>query len=31
MIIGDVREAPDPERLTIFDRLYTKILTGLKP
>jgi len=30
MIIGDMREAPDPERLAIYDRLYAKILAGLK-
>jgi para-nitrobenzyl esterase len=30
MIIGDFREAPDPERLAMYDRLYGKILAGLK-
>lgn len=30
MIIGDIREAPDPERLAIYGRLYAKILAGFK-
>ena len=30
MIIGDIKETPDPQRLAIYDRLYAKILTGLK-
>ena len=30
MIIGDSKEAPDPERLAMYDRLYGKILAGLK-
>src|SRR5206468_9219789 len=30
MIIGDSKEAPDPDRLAIYDKLYTKILAGLK-
>ena len=30
MIIGDISEAPDPEQLAIYDRLYAKILAGLK-
>jgi len=31
MILGEVRETPDPARLAIHDRLYAKILAGLKP
>ena len=31
MIIGDIREAPDRERLGIYDRMYAKVLAGLKP
>src|SRR6185295_5887468 len=30
MIIGDIEEAPDPQRLAIYDQLYAKILVGLK-
>ena len=30
MIIGDTREAPDPERLALYDKLYAKILAALK-
>jgi para-nitrobenzyl esterase len=30
MIIGDIAEAPDPERLAMYDRLYAKILATLK-
>ena len=30
MIIGDVNETPDPQRLAIYDKLYTRILAGLK-
>ena len=30
MIIGEIKEAPDPQRLAIYDRLYTKILASLK-
>ena len=30
MIIGDIKETPDPQRLAIYDRLFAKILTGLK-
>jgi len=31
MIIGDIREAPDRERLAIYDRMHAKVLAGLKP
>jgi para-nitrobenzyl esterase len=30
MIIGEIEEAPDPQRLAIYDKLYAKILEGLK-
>jgi len=30
MIIGDIKETPDPQRLAIYDRLYAKVLTSLK-
>jgi len=30
MIIGAIREAPDPQQLAIYDQLYAKILAGLK-
>jgi para-nitrobenzyl esterase len=30
MIIGEIKEAPDPQRLAIYDKLYAKILVGLK-
>ena len=30
MIIGGVTETPDPQRLAIYDKLYTRILAGLK-
>jgi para-nitrobenzyl esterase len=30
MIIGDINEAPDPQRLAIYDKLYAKILADLK-
>src|SRR3989441_12211061 len=30
MIIGEITETPDPQRLAIYDRLYAKILAGLK-
>ena len=30
MVIGEVRETPDPRRLEIYDKLYAKILAGLK-
>jgi len=30
MIIGDIREAPDRERLAINDRMQAKALAGLK-
>ena len=29
-IIGEIDESPDPSRLAIYDRLYAKILAGLK-
>jgi para-nitrobenzyl esterase len=31
MIIGDIRESPDSQRLAMYDRLYARILAGLKP
>jgi len=31
MIVGDSKEAPDPQRLAMYDRLYAKIQAGLKP
>src|SRR5438105_1212375 len=30
MIIGEVNETPDPQRLALYDTLYAKILAGLK-
>jgi len=30
VILGDIREAPDPKRLAIYNRLYAKIVAGLK-
>jgi para-nitrobenzyl esterase len=30
MIIGDVNETPDPQRLAFYDKLYARILAGLK-
>jgi hypothetical protein len=30
MILGDVSETPDPQRLALYDKLYAKILAGLK-
>jgi para-nitrobenzyl esterase len=30
MIIGEIKEAPDPQRLAIYDKLYAKILAGVK-
>jgi len=30
MIIGAIDETPDPQRLAIYDKLYAKILAGLK-
>ena len=30
MIIGEIKETPDPQRLAIYDKLYAKILAGLK-
>jgi para-nitrobenzyl esterase len=30
MIIGSVSEAPDPQRLAIYDTLYARVLSGLK-
>ena len=30
MLIGDIREAPDRERLAIYDRMHAKVLAGLK-
>ncbi len=30
MIIGDLSEAPDPQRLAMYDRLYAKILADVK-
>ena len=30
MIIGEIKEAPDQQRLAIYDKLYAKILAGLK-
>ena len=29
MIIGEVKETPDPQRLAIYDKLYEKILARL--
>jgi para-nitrobenzyl esterase len=30
MLIGDIKETPDPLRLAMYDTLHVKILTGLK-
>jgi para-nitrobenzyl esterase len=30
VVIGDIREAPYPERLAMYDHLYAKILAGLR-
>ena len=30
MIIGEVNETPDPQRLALYDTLYAKVLAGLK-
>ena len=30
MIIGEIKETPDPQRLAMYDKLYAKILSGLK-
>ena len=30
MIIGEIKETPDPQRLAFYDTLYAKILAGLK-
>ncbi len=30
MIIGEIKETPDPQRLATCDKLYAKILAGLK-
>jgi hypothetical protein len=30
MIIGDVNDVPDPQRLADHDKLYAKVLAGLK-
>jgi para-nitrobenzyl esterase len=30
MIIGEINETPDPQRLAIYDKLYAKILADLK-
>jgi para-nitrobenzyl esterase len=30
MIVGDIKETPDPQRLTMYDKLYAKILAGLR-
>jgi len=30
MIIGEIKETPDPQRLAIYDKLYARILAGLK-
>ncbi|PYR11295.1 MAG: hypothetical protein DMG00_10525 [Acidobacteria bacterium] len=30
MIIGAIKETPDPQRLAMYDKLYAKILAGLK-
>jgi hypothetical protein len=29
-IIGGIKETPDPQRLSLYDKLYAKILTHLK-
>ena len=30
MILGEIKETPDPQRLVIYHKLYAKILAGLK-
>jgi hypothetical protein len=30
MIVGEIQETPDPQRLAIYDKLYAKILARLK-
>ena len=30
MTIGGIKETPDPQGLAIYDKLYAKILAGLK-
>ena len=30
MIIGEIKETPDPQQLAMYDKLYAKILAGLK-
>jgi para-nitrobenzyl esterase len=30
MILGEIEEAPDPQRLAIYDKLYAKILASLR-
>ena len=30
MVLGEVNETPDRERLAIYDKLYATILRGLK-
>jgi carboxylesterase type B len=30
MILGEVTDTPDPRRFEIYDKLYAKILAGLK-
>jgi len=29
LIIGEIKEAPDPQRLAIYDKLYAKILADI--
>jgi para-nitrobenzyl esterase len=31
MIIGEIAESPDPQRLAIYDKMHAKILVDLKP
>jgi len=30
MVIGEVGETPDPQRLALYDKLYAKVLAGLR-
>ena len=30
MVIGEINEVPDPPRLAMYDKLYAKILAGLR-
>jgi hypothetical protein len=30
MILGEIDETPDRERLAIYDKLYSRIMGGLK-